>query len=180
MVNVPVLRKELEHITAHREEWQQSVWLRTTTLTACGTVGCLAGNAVVHAGWAPVHNGELVDVRQHVGAQFDVVMRDGKTMSIRDAARQELGLEYWQANLLFGGSNSLVWLWEVADALTDGELQAPQDVITEYERQFATSTHSYPQLRTYCREVVAESRAHAERCRGDLADLTARLHECDD
>jgi hypothetical protein len=159
MVDALTLRKELAHITAHRDEWQQSVWLRTTATTACGTVGCLAGNTVLHAGWVPTHNGELVDVHQYVGAQYDVVMRDGKTMTIRDAARQELDLKYWESNLLFAGSNSLVWLWEVADALTDGEIKTPPDVIDEFER---TSGQSYARLRAYAQTRASESRVDAD------------------
>ena len=41
--NLPLLRKVLDHIDAHPDEWNQSMW---ATETECGTAYCVAGHAV--------------------------------------------------------------------------------------------------------------------------------------
>lgn len=41
--NLPLLRKVLDHIDAHPEEWRQSTY---ATVTDCGTAHCIAGHAV--------------------------------------------------------------------------------------------------------------------------------------
>src|SRR6478609_6380573 len=48
--NLPLLRKVLEHIDAHPEEWHQSVWAMETSASECGTAFCVAGHTVVMAG----------------------------------------------------------------------------------------------------------------------------------
>lgn len=42
-INVPHLRKTLEHVTDHPEEYDQETW--------CGTKACIAGHAAVLGGW---------------------------------------------------------------------------------------------------------------------------------
>lgn len=45
--NLPLLRKVLDHIDAHPEEWNQAAWMTETT---CGTACCIAGHAIVFDG----------------------------------------------------------------------------------------------------------------------------------
>jgi hypothetical protein len=121
MIDVPRLRKELEFITAHRERWLQNTWV---SRTECGTVGCLAGNIVLNAGYRPFYDADR-DSTSYV--------RDGERSStntywIRDLATSILGLTERQADDLFRSSNTLYELWWIASELTHGEIQVPADV----------------------------------------------------
>jgi hypothetical protein len=114
MIDVARLRKELEYITAHPEEWDQSTWGRRTT-RSCGTVACLAGNTVLHAD---------EEVVWELGRMIGV--NDGQ--SIPERARELLGLNEVEAEDLFAGGNSLRMLWRMASRFTDGEIQVPEDL----------------------------------------------------
>ena len=122
-IDVPLLRKELEFITAHPERWRQSTWLQ---VTGCGTVGCLAGNTVLHAGLTPVLS-ELAPYA-HVGAVTNVRDDDGLQRTIRQAAQRLLGLSDDQADRIFYPTNDLRTLWELAARYTDGEIQVPAEL----------------------------------------------------
>lgn len=49
--NIPLLRKTLEHIEAHPNEWSQRVWGQR--IVGCGTTYCFAGTAAVLSGYEP-------------------------------------------------------------------------------------------------------------------------------
>lgn len=121
MVNVPLLRKELEHVTHHPKEWNQTVWLRRWIPNQCGTLGCLAGNTVLHAG---------LELRLEPEGTY--MPMDGYT--IKHHATNLLGLTVCQANALFDGSNSLLDLWSIANRITDGEIEVPQSVISQHNK----------------------------------------------
>lgn len=120
-VNVPLLRKVLEHITEHPDEHDQGVWAVTTP---CGTVACLAGHAVAMSG------GEFVwqypvpaEVRQFGATQSaSFVAETGRPVS--HVAQQLLGLSDEEAGDLFHAEN-LDELWLLVDEITDGEIQRP-------------------------------------------------------
>src|SRR5919108_1047214 len=133
MIDVARLRKELEFVTDHPEHWDQESWLRAAT---CGTVGCLAGNAVLHAGYEPhgalrTYGGATSYVRvpgDHPDA-LATGYADGRHIaSVCDVARRLLGLDYQQASQLFYESNTLRTLWELAARFTDGEVEVPLDL----------------------------------------------------
>lgn len=111
-INVPLLRKVLEHITEHPEEWNQATWARET---ACGSVCCVAGHAAVMTG----HTLKYEDGRAYVTT-------DGR--SIMEVAAEELGLGDTQAINLFDGSNRLSTLWSYASHLTRGEIKVPDNL----------------------------------------------------
>lgn len=118
-IDVPRLRKELEFITAHRDRWLQTTWLEHAQ---CGTVGCLAGNTVLNAGYEPFYEG---------GMRSTSYVRDAeqtRTYWIRDLATELLGLTERQADDLFRSTNTLYDLWWIASELTNGEIQVPADV----------------------------------------------------
>lgn len=119
-VNVPLLRKTLEHITAHPEEWDQSNWARESETSPCGTAYCVAGQTVHSLGhqlvWNPGTN----------NASFCRV--DGKLRTIQSAAAHALGITYDDAIRLFNALNDLNSLWEVASVLTNGEIEIPADL----------------------------------------------------
>lgn len=129
MIDVPLLRKELEHITAHPDEWDQKVWLRHTNASTCGTKGCLAGNVVLHLGWKPYAD----PIQVAIGTPLHHVWRAGKDgmeiRRVRDVAREALGLTYDEENVLFASGNTLLEMWLIAEALTDGEIEVPHDVL---------------------------------------------------
>lgn len=125
--NVPLLRKTLEHITAHPEEWDQETW---ALQTSCGTVGCLAGWAVTLAGHNLVFTKgcdcEVCDAEESIAAETCIV--DGQLRTIHKAAEHALGLTQEQACSLFNGGNNLHTLWAEANAITHGEIVIPADV----------------------------------------------------
>lgn len=129
MVNALLLRKELEYVTVHRDEWQQGTWLRRSDVTACGTVGCLAGNTVLHHGWTPNWYEYLIT---------EEVTKDGVISEVQAVARDLLDLEPYQAKALFEAGNTLIELWVLANVVSDGEVEVPPDVVEEFTRNAGT------------------------------------------
>lgn len=118
MVNVPLLRKVLEHITEHPNEHDQTEW--ATRVEDCGTTMCVAGHAVAMTGYEiiwPAHSGTAATCE-----------RDGDLWgrSIEGAAMEELGLSSDQADQLFSGVNTLEGLWHIASHLTCDEIKVPE------------------------------------------------------
>lgn len=114
-VNTPLLRKTLEHITAHPEEHAQGLWAKRT---ACGTACCVAGWAVQFTG-----HDLLFDLN---GDAEHVVTADGDVVSISEIAEQELGLTERQSEKLFCGGNSVAILYTLANKFTEGEIEIPE------------------------------------------------------
>lgn len=120
MINIPLLRKTLEYITAHPDEWEQGVWgKRVWQGNVCRTSHCLAGHAVVL-------NGDELSwtLNRYNGVRFACL--NDAPMSIRDRAQELLGLTYYQAGQLFESANSLRKLWTLAGEFTNGEIEAPE------------------------------------------------------
>lgn len=143
MLNVRKLHDELRYITIYPEKWDQGNWIRPesydhpelnennedTPPTACGTVGCLAGNVALRAGWKPnwefnsfSHTWDINNVTSPI---------TGGVGSVSGVARTELGLTHRQAETLFNGDNTLRGLWAIAERITCGE-------ISEYDFDRAT------------------------------------------
>jgi len=145
-INVPLLRKALEDVTAHPEEWNQGgwavrllqgkdgaplsvsksrlVWVTEVELagsaqpTQCGTACCLAGNvAIKQLGGKPLFEEGYFNTGK--------VELNGVKQFIRDAAQQHLGLMPNQADELFRSDNTLYRLWGLANQFTDGEIEIP-------------------------------------------------------
>lgn len=108
-INVPLLRKSLEHIDAHPEEHDQRHWAQRTP---CGTKLCLAGTAVVLSGY-DIRWGEdaIVSAQTTTGAY------------IEDLAQEQLGLNDSAANWLFHKCEDADDLWDAAAWITDGEIR---------------------------------------------------------
>ncbi len=97
----PLLDEALAFVLAHPEHHNQGFWLFTgpggTVWTgvrepACGTTGCLAGwGAALHDPQLRVFNGE------------EVVLRDGRAVSIESYARHVFGITFSQSRYLFAG-----------------------------------------------------------------------------
>lgn len=116
-LNVPLLRKALEHITAHPDEWKQDEWAKKT---ACGTACCVAGHVTLMQG----HEIDF-DRADTYGA---MVKYTSTGEYIEDVARRELGLTDIQAEAMFHPSNRLHSLWSMASSFTDGEITVPPEV----------------------------------------------------
>lgn len=123
-VNVPLLRKCLEHITEHPEEWSQAEW---AIQSACGTRCCLAGTAVTLAGyeidWHDVD--DEVNVAGYVKTD-DPLLAETGAVHIAEAATRELNLPDWAAARLFHGGNDLADLWQLASEYTGGAIEIPE------------------------------------------------------
>ncbi len=136
-INVPLLRKVLELITAQPWTWNQETWACVNkpeqaeeraeeygvSTKECGSAFCLAGH-VAHLA------GRLMKVSRfdYVTAIYaaEYVMDDGS--AIGTYAERELGLTLEQADALFEAGNSLFSLWKLASEYTNGEIQIPADV----------------------------------------------------
>lgn len=125
-INVPLMRKVLEHITAHPEEHNQHVWAERNP---CGTTYCMAGQTVLMAGheiaWSNGSEPDLdEDCADHVTTRIETP--DGRSNYIPHVAARELGLSGCQATELFYDSTSIEDLWENANHYTDGEIEIPE------------------------------------------------------
>lgn len=96
--NVPLLRKVLEHIEAHPEEWDQGTW-------RCETAMCFAGHAADIAGAQWVGKGKYLLADPDIDPPEKIRSTGVTTASAR--AVQVLGITWEQANGLFVGSNTL-------------------------------------------------------------------------
>jgi hypothetical protein len=122
---------------------------RPSRASACGSFGCLAGNTVLHEGFELDWYGEVSRVYERdaegaivyeKGQAVSVLDEDGvpkvytewladvvivsieKTEPIEDVAAKELGLNSYQADLLFSGDRTEAELWELAQNITLGEI----------------------------------------------------------
>lgn len=91
--NLPLLRKVLDHIDAHPEEWDQWQFAR---VVSCGTAFCVAGHAAVMSGAEPVFS---------PGSDRTCTFRtaEGWTVDVESYARDLLGLTPDEASVVDGG-----------------------------------------------------------------------------
>lgn len=130
-IDAPILRKALEHITAHPEEWDQSQWAGRDSL--CGTSCCLAGMIAVQQGYK-------LDFEAGDSAT-SYAIKDGRSNYISHVAAAELLgcevesvaygqlAEYPPIREMFRGSHELPDLWRMASQLTDGEIKVPEEFL---------------------------------------------------
>lgn len=119
-INVPLLRKMLEHVTSHPDEWNQDTWAVESEESSCGTAYCLAGHTAESLGhtlvWQPGTN------------MASFCLAGGELRTIESVATHALGLKYTEAAGLFSACNELHTLWEIANKLTNGEIEIPDDL----------------------------------------------------
>lgn len=141
------LIRELTDITVHPEKHDQTMWARSTSdevlnaetpaeLGACGTVGCLAGNAVINAGyklrWENVGwSGHPEWIAHHV---VDPQKADRRGRQISTVARELFGLDEGQAEVLFDQENRVSRMWAQAIEFSDGYINE-QDLIRAYKER---------------------------------------------
>lgn len=142
MVNVELMQKVLDHITNHRDEWDQTAWATKTSFSSCGTAYCFAGHAVHMTGhelaWSKQQNGQAVFVKWEQGD-------DPGEHAISYVAKEELELAGWQAAALFDSDNTLPMLYEYASEFTNGAIEIPE----EYKHAWKTRV-------TYASDLIEE------------------------
>jgi hypothetical protein len=116
-VNVPLLRKVLEYVSEHPEEWDQRAWMQWRP--RCGTTGCVAYHTLALLGYTAVFKGPEVTGWAK--------SPDGRSVSIPIAAADALGLDPIRRSMLFDGANTLADLWMFAAEFTDGEITVPEE-----------------------------------------------------
>lgn len=116
MANAQRLETVLNFITANRDKWNQGMWAEKT---ACGTTGCLAG-------WGGVLYAREQLTETVISKDFAEYNPIG--MDWTDLGAQVFELDYFEAEELFSGDNSLRALWELASDYTDGAVQVPADL----------------------------------------------------
>lgn len=137
------LRSELTRITMNPEAHDQAVWMEAEKdptqypQTACGTTGCLAGNAVLHAGdkllWEPKMRYDY-DTDQYVqSGKFEarLCQVEGVTRSVASRAGELFGLSDFQRDEMFAAHNSIADLWSFAIEFSDGRIDV-QDALDVY------------------------------------------------
>ena len=107
--NLPLLRKVLEHIDAHPEEWDQTLWGTNHAFvneygqvtydlqrdaTACHTACCIAGWAI------------MIDGTYKVGFPAGGMVVEDAMRDPGQVARELLGITRDEASILFNGGNS--------------------------------------------------------------------------
>lgn len=103
-INRPLLYQVLGFLETHPEQWDQGNWARPAINEkgeveedpfACGAKGCFAGWASVFAGGRWAKDGS------------SVITPDNRRVSVQTHAMEALGLNDYQANLLFSGGNTI-------------------------------------------------------------------------
>lgn len=146
-VNKELLKRTLQHIETHPDEWAQERWV---TKTDCGTSYCFAGWALTLAG-VPIHSSQLNPPVVEINKLHHALAQRGASvtvdpdnywtnthMTVRDAAEVLLGIQerdlhsddgylHAAADILFEADNSLDDLREyVAELCATTETAASQ------------------------------------------------------
>lgn len=129
--DVPRLRKTLEHIEAHPDEWFQDYYAVDMDLahksrfsmsslaetdhpvTMCGTACCFAGQVVSDAGYRFAFRPDEVTTLHCVDP------RTGHAVQISHAARELLGITSSEACSLFDGDNTLEDLRQIVGLIAE-------------------------------------------------------------
>lgn len=142
MINVELLQKALDHITAHPEEWNQRVYaarapsdaavgekvrarlVDSLNVGSCGTAFCLAGHvAVTFLGREPLYDDEY----DFVTLTVKPLASEEPEVYICDLATSALGLTSDQSDALFHSENTLAVLWGYAWHYTEGKVVVPME-----------------------------------------------------
>ena len=141
-VDIERLLKEVTYITVFPERWNQGDWVvaneevkwdTSREPEPCGTMGCLAGNAVINAGgrlkWEKGmwYDYSTNDYKEYWKTEYVFLPANEEYPEhIETAARDLLGLNSEQADALFSGDNTLDDMWEISYAISDGQI-TPDD-----------------------------------------------------
>ena len=121
--NLPLLRKVLDHVDAHPQEWNQGTWIVQTRNVdqSCGTACCIAG-------WASLLSGDEPEFEPMLGltatglvyeARAATVATDNGERFISRRAQELLGLTSVEADELFAGGNSRAQVQRIAEQIAE-------------------------------------------------------------
>lgn len=102
-VNLPLLRRVLDHITTHSDQHDQYWWAE---VRQCGTVMCIAGHTCVL-------QGHRIDFTPEADGAH---LTDGRR--VEDVAAELLGLDLDQSLRLFRSATDLQEAWAAARYIT--------------------------------------------------------------
>jgi len=110
-INAPLLRKTMDYIEEHPEEWYQAKW--GIRRPGCGTRACFAGHALMLSGYELLNSigSASLLTATHPG-------RD-KVLTIAQAAKEELGLDMYEADALFCANNTMSGLRSIVTEFID-------------------------------------------------------------
>ena len=132
-INVPLFRKTVEWVEEQAQlavkdrRWYQPAYVQMNILAAqedlndplCGTAMCFAGKIAIDAGWKPV----LISVDSANGiVEADTAEKDGVTRDIDIIACDELGINEWDLNSLFDGTNDAADIRSIAEGIVGERL----------------------------------------------------------
>lgn len=130
-INISLMRKVLEHITAHPEQVNQETWgtRQEGTGRGCGTTHCFAGWTVVLSHHRPLWMESESD--DHGLFHMDYVrLRDSyEVRAVGAVAAAELGLTEMEADVMFNECETITSLWEMAEHFTDGKIAVPTELV---------------------------------------------------
>lgn len=133
-LNVDLLKKVLEYIKTHPQQWRQSVWFKWTNeitrhpvtveqiidvqeVNSCGSAFCFAGHTALMTGFvAPPKENHRV-------------WADENGVEVDDHARIVLGLTLAQASVLFDPSNTMEDLEIIVDRLIENPKITTRDLV---------------------------------------------------
>lgn len=129
-----LLAQVIADIDSNPSRWNQSVWAEATEW--CGTIGCIAGNAVMACGFSPIgpnlekDYGDPTGITapllhdagwSYSGATGEVFDREGNCHHVWSLARSLMGLSDAQASWLFEADRGIDDIRVLADYLTWNE-----------------------------------------------------------
>lgn len=141
--NLPLLRKVLNHIDEHPEEWNQQNWMtrfspllnagdtvdvgyRKVTVPACGTAFCIAGHALHMSGYEFSNYPEKNKSYWELGAKISSEALDlpgagvgASGIATSEAAEKLLGLTPDEAFALFAASNTRSTVQHYAEMIAE-------------------------------------------------------------
>jgi len=121
--NIPLLRKVMEHITAHPEEYDQREY---AVRTECGTTHCIAGWAVALSDVSIVYRRlGIWDNRTAGDYGWNAELGSPAEGTWRRQARDLLGLDALDARYLFHEGRTLDEVWRFVEEISDGEVRRP-------------------------------------------------------
>lgn len=124
IIDVPLLRKAVEWVEAEaQKEWRDREWIqgswfmvRESDTGFCGTACCVAG-------WVAMQDESVTMEVGPYGEPTDrVTTSGGHTMHVAEYARDRLGLEEWEADVLFSGANDAEDIRHLAEQFVGDEL----------------------------------------------------------
>jgi hypothetical protein len=108
----------IDFIEEHPEEWNQKEWAKRTK--GCGTACCVAGWAVVRAGYKL--DWKHRNSNPYLGRTNCAYDNDGQSVAISTLAEKILGLTCHQATRLFDPKNDLEQIKQITKEIANGEI----------------------------------------------------------